>query len=126
MLTRVPYVANGQGGTDEGSIGGIDETIDSMTNAAEISVGVCWAGGEILSLTSRLNESYKTLQLRGTEGPNCKPVSGHSVSLHLGTHLSVAQKSNTLGHNRQVCMLPRTDPLAQIQTGRTANWQAAT
>ena len=88
MLTRVPYVANGQGGTDEGSIGGIDETIDSMTNAAEISVGVCWAGGEILSLTSRLNESYKTLQLRGTEGPNCKPVSGHSVSLHLGTHLT--------------------------------------
>ena len=89
MLTRVPYVANGQGGTDEGSIGGIDETIDSMTNAAEISVGVCWAGGEILSLTSRLNESYKTLQLRGTEGPNCKPVSGHSVSLHLGTHLTL-------------------------------------
>jgi hypothetical protein len=41
-------------------------------------------------------------------------------------HSSVAQKSNTLCHNRQVCMLPRTDPLAQIQTGSTANWQAAT
>lgn len=89
MLTQIPYVANGQGGTDKGSIGGIDETIDSMTNAAEISVRACWAGGEMLSLTSRLNESYKTLQLRGTEGPNCQPVSGHGVSLHLGTHLRV-------------------------------------
>jgi hypothetical protein len=43
MLTQVPYVANGQGGTDEGLIGGIDETIDSMTNAGEISFGACWA-----------------------------------------------------------------------------------
>jgi hypothetical protein len=41
-------------------------------------------------------------------------------------HSSVAQKSNTLGNNGQACMLPRTDPLAQIQTGRTGNWQAAT
>jgi hypothetical protein len=70
MLTQIPYVANGQGGTDGGSIGGIDETIHNMTNTAEILVGACWARGEILLLTSHLNESYKTLQLRGTEGPN--------------------------------------------------------
>jgi hypothetical protein len=88
MLTQIPYFANGQGGTDEGSIGGIDETIDSMTNTAEMLVGACWARGEMLSLTSHLNESYKTLQLRGAEGLNCQPVSGHSVSLHLGTHLT--------------------------------------
>lgn len=40
-------------------------------------------------------------------------------------HSSVAQKSNALGRGRQVRMLPRTDVLAQIQTGHTADFHAA-
>ncbi|KAI2483799.1 phospholipase patatin family protein [Pyrenophora tritici-repentis] len=36
----------------------------------------------------RTEKSLTDLSIRGAEGPNCQPVSGHSVSLHIGTHLT--------------------------------------
>ena len=34
-----------------------------------------------------MNDSSKNLKINGAEAPNHQPVSGHSVSPHLGTHL---------------------------------------
>ena len=37
---------NGQGGIDKGPSDGVNKTINSMVNTAEILVGACWPGGE--------------------------------------------------------------------------------
>ena len=56
-----------------------------------------------------MNDDCTNLLVRSAEGPNSQPVSGHSVSLHLGTHLSRSLQGHVV------------DPLAEsVRLDKTA------
>lgn len=71
MSKQTPYIASRQGGIAKELFDSVDGMIDSMANTAEILVGACYRGGEILSQTSYNDESSTDLQIGGAEGPNC-------------------------------------------------------
>jgi hypothetical protein len=51
-----------------------------------------------------MNDDCTNLPVRGAEGPNSQPVSGHSVSLHLGTHLISVEVLQPLNPKLSNCL----------------------
>ena len=73
MFGETLEVMSGLGGINKGSFHGVDETIDSNTNVAEILVGACWHEGEtVCNIVSERNlYKFAHQRRRRSEPPTC-------------------------------------------------------
>lgn len=81
-------VANGQGGTDEGSINDIDRVVDSKANIAVVLAGGWCTYREGVGEHYYINHRSVYSQVRDNKGPKCKCVPLHRASQHAGTDVT--------------------------------------
>jgi hypothetical protein len=73
-----------RGGIDEGSIDGVDKTIDNKVNVASVHTGGWCTYRKIAEEHSIINQRSMYLQIRAGEAPECEPVPLHRASRHVG------------------------------------------